>query len=647
MNQRQRHVLVVDDVADNRNLLQLMLADDFRVTVAEDGQEALDIIATDRPDLLLLDLMMPVLDGFGVLAYLQKHAAPFLPVIVLTASTERDSRLRALRAGAHEFLNKPVDDEELFARIAILMKLKEAREEVEAQAEKLQAQNDELRRLDVEARLNNIALRKAKQEAEAAARFKGMFLATMSHEIRTPLTAIIGFAETTQEPGRSPREVAEAQRIILRSGKHLLHIINDILDLSKVESGGLEIESISCNLFSLLGDVESIIGSHAREKGINFVLEPEFPLPATVTSDPTRIKQVLLNLCSNAIKFTEKGEVRLKVRCDRQKRKLYFTISDTGIGMTEEQIGKLFKPFSQADSSTTRRFGGTGLGLFISYKLAEALGGTISVTSEMGVGSRFMAEIATGPIDEVTWLDRIEQTLRSSGPMPGELIPDLQGGRVLLAEDTPANQRLISHYVRQTGATVAIVEDGAQAVEEALAGDYDLVLMDMQMPTMDGGEATTLLRKAGFDRPIVALTANVMKEDIAGYLRVGCTSCLAKPIDRQLFFAELAKHLSGLSASRAEPLDEDPVIRELAAQFVQEVPEAVCAIECAAGGADWNQVRSLAHRMRGTAGSLGFPELCDIAGLIEDSVRAQRLEDTQAAIKQLPIVAGKLATPSR
>ncbi|MDB5100273.1 MAG: chemotaxis protein CheY [Cyanobacteria bacterium RYN_339] len=607
--ERKPHLLVVDDVPDNLDLLVQMLADTHRVTTAVDGHAAIARIEADRPDLLLLDLMMPVMDGFGVLAYLQANPTPFLPVIVLTANTEHSERLRALRAGAHEFLTKPVDDEELSARIGTLLTLKAARDEVTAQ-------NDELRR--------------AKAVAEEAARFKGMFLATMSHEIRTPLTAIIGFAETLQEPGRTAREVAEAQRIILRSGKHLLHIINDILDMSKLEAGGVDVEQAPCSLFGLLGDVESIIGSNAREKGIAFVLEPCFPLPAHVTSDATRIKQILLNLCSNAIKFTHEGEVRLRVSCAGEV--LTFSVADTGIGMAPDQLERLFQPFTQADATTTRRYGGTGLGLYISRKLAEALGGSLTAASTPGVGSRFDAAISTGPLADVAWLDHQDHEPAVSRALAPEQIPDLAGARILLAEDTPANQRLIAHYVRQTGATVAVVEDGGQAVEEALGGDYDLVLMDMQMPVVDGLEATMLLRKIGFARPIIALTANVLKEDVAAYLRAGCTACLAKPIDRAQFFSQLAKHLGSLSPDRTALVDDEPLLRELAEQFATELPAAQAAIAAAAGSEDWPLVRSLAHKLRGTAGSLGFSDVYHIASRIEDALRADRPADALAAL---------------
>jgi hypothetical protein len=235
----------------------------------------------------------------------------------------------------------------------------------------------------------------------------------------------------------------------------------------------------------------------------------------------------------------------------------------------------------------------------------------------------------------VAWLSEPEDEAGPTRGLVPEQIPDLAGARVLLAEDTPANQRLIAHYVRQTGATVAVVEDGNQAVEEALGGDYDLVLMDMQMPTMDGLEATALLRKVGFARPIVALTANVLKEDVGAYLRAGCTACLAKPIDRATFFQELARHLGGLAPDRGAPVDDRPLMRELAAQFAAELPQELAAIAAAAGEEDWARVRALAHRLRGPAGSLGFPATYQAAARLEDALRADRLEDARSALAAL------------
>ena len=240
------------------------------------------------------------------------------------------------------------------------------------------------------------ALSVARDEAVAASRSKSSFLANMSHEIRTPLTSIIGFAELMQDPRVAKEEKVDAAKTIIRNGRHLLEVINDILDMSKIESNQLTLESIEVGLPKILSDIEALASSRAHEKGLVFTVERQLPLPATLRTDPVRLKQVLLNFCSNAIKFSQHGEVRLSVRFDDADRSLTFEVCDSGIGMSESELGRLFKPFVQADLSTTRKFGGTGLGLYISKQLADMLGGRIGVRSQVGKGSRFAITLPVG-----------------------------------------------------------------------------------------------------------------------------------------------------------------------------------------------------------------------------------------------------------
>ncbi|HED19431.1 MAG TPA: response regulator [Gammaproteobacteria bacterium] len=384
-------------------------------------------------------------------------------------------------------------------------------------------------------------LEQARSQAESASRMKSEFLATMSHEIRTPLTAIIGFGESMLDGGQTVEERREAVRIIICSGKHLSRLINDILDLSKIEANQITVESVALSPFDMLKEVDNLVSIQAAGKELDFKINYNWPLPGRIMSDPLRLKQVLLNVCSNAVKFTGQGSISVSVSCDAEAEQMQFVISDTGIGITPEQQTRLFMQFSQADVSTIRKYGGTGLGLYISRQLAEKLGGTLTVESKAGEGSHFTLAIATGPLEDVEWIeatDKVKEAETESGPIINQLT-----GHILLAEDTEFNQQLITHLIKRTGCAVTVVENGRQAVGKALSGDYDLLLMDMRMPVMDGLEATQKLREQGYSGPIVALTANAMTRDVEHYLAAGCDAFLAKPIERQQFYKVLDTYL--------------------------------------------------------------------------------------------------------
>jgi PAS domain S-box-containing protein len=389
--------------------------------------------------------------------------------------------------------------------------------------------------------LSNQALKEVNQLAEAATRAKSEFLANMSHEIRTPMTAIMGFADILLEGniGRATRQHVE---VIKRNGKHLLSIINDILDLSKVEAGKMQIEPTRCSPLDLLGDIVSLMRVRADEKHLTIETEVVYPMPETVLTDPLRLRQILVNLLGNAIKFTDEGSVRIQVRLvrDVDPPRLRIDVTDTGIGMNGEEVGRLFQAFSQVDSSATRKFGGSGMGLCISKRLAEALGGTIDVHSTPGQGSTFSVMIDPGSLNGVRMFqserDAQIRAAAISSPPDGDTIT--LHSRVLLAEDGPDNQRLVSMLLTKAGAKVVAVENGQLALEAAMASyeagePFDVILMDMQMPVMDGYTATRRLREWGYSHPIVALTAHAMYQDCHKCLDAGCDDYATKPIDRQ------------------------------------------------------------------------------------------------------------------
>ncbi|MFW5692944.1 MAG: PAS domain S-box protein, partial [Thermoguttaceae bacterium] len=409
----------------------------------------------------------------------------------------------------------------------------------------LQQANEELEQYVTALESANEALEEFIAMAESANRAKSEFLANMSHEIRTPMTAILGFAEMLLgEPGleRAPPERVDAIRTIQRNGQYLLNLINDILDLSKIEAGKLEVERAACCPAHVLAEVKDLMQVRADAKNLPLLLEYEGPIPESIESDPLRLRQILINLVGNAVKFTETGSVRMVARLVRRPGEpdlFQVDVVDTGIGLTPAQQARLFQPFSQADSSTTRKYGGTGLGLAISKRLAEMLGGGIVIDSEPGKGSTFRVTVAAGDLHDVEMAEPAEEAATPRSPPPSEPPSDSvpPGARILLAEDGPDNQRLLSFLLKKAGAEVTVVENGQLALDAALTADdagepFDLILMDMQMPVLDGYAATRQLRDLAHKGPIVALTAHAMADDRGKCLECGCNDYLSKPVDR-------------------------------------------------------------------------------------------------------------------
>jgi signal transduction histidine kinase/CheY-like chemotaxis protein/ABC-type phosphate/phosphonate transport system substrate-binding protein len=453
------------------------------------------------------------------------------------------------------------------------LELEAQTEEAQALAEQYKAANEaleektrllETQRAEIEEKNATLVIAKKEieekaRELEAVSQYKSEFLANVSHEIRTPMTVILGFAdvllgnlENTAEP-----ENVEAANTIKRNGKYLLRIINDILNLGKIDAGKLKVEHIFCSPCRIVSDVVSLMRVRALAKGLPLEVEYDGPIPELIRSDSTRLRQILINLMGNAVKFTEVGSVRLVTRLlDRRQDqpKIQFEIVDTGIGMTEEQIARLFQPFSQADSSTTRNFGGIGLGLTISKRLTNVLGGDIAVRSTPGQGSTFTVTIATGPLDGIRLLDNPTEVALSAKQAKKSTDSHARlDCRVLLAEDGPDNQRLISFVLEKAGAEVAVAENGQIALDLALAArneekPFDVILMDMQMPVLDGYDATRKLREAGYTDPIIAMTAHSMSGDREKCIAAGCDDYAAKPIDRKKLLSLIAQYAGSLAS---------------------------------------------------------------------------------------------------
>ncbi len=398
----------------------------------------------------------------------------------------------------------------------------------------------------MERQLEAEELKKSKETADAANQAKSSFLANMSHEIRTPLTSIIGYAESALDDDQTMEQRVAALQTIRESGDHLLNLINDILDFSKIEAGALDIEKTLIGPLHVVSEVESIVLGQAKKKNLDFSIDYSFPLPARIISDPLRLKQILLNVCSNAIKFTHAGAVRISVQYDSERDELRFVVRDTGIGMSPEHLQKIFKPFKQADASVSRRFGGTGLGLSLSMRLASLLDGYLDVTSEVGIGSEFtlsLYDVQSGiseraminSIDEVEYKKKLRQENTAAQQLTGE---------VLLVEDNAMIQQLIKTYLTKMGLKVALAENGVVAVNLAQQHRYDLIYMDMQMPVMSGIDAVKVLRENQYQGPIVMLTANATLTDRTLCKKAGSDDFLTKPINRQQLYETTKKYLT-------------------------------------------------------------------------------------------------------
>lgn len=505
--------------------------------------------------------------------------------------------------------------------------------------DELKRHRDNLEEL-VHERTEELAI--ARDQATQASKLKSAFLANMSHEIRTPLTSIIGFAETSLESDQTIEERQQAISTIVKSGKHLLQIINDILDLSKIEADKLEVENIEVSPFEILSEVRSLSAMQAKNKGLSFSIEYIFPLPAKIFSDPVRLRQILINLCSNAIKFTDTGYIKIVTAYDEKNHLMVFDVVDTGIGMTDEQILKIFDAFSQADSSTTRKYGGTGLGLSLSKMLTVLLGGSLSVSSQPGAGSCFSAKVFTGLISKTNYINS-ESEINKINELTTK--PDIKhglSGNILLAEDTPENQKLISLYIKKLGAHVTIANDGKEAVEIANCENFDLILMDMQMPVMDGIEAVKTLRENKNTTPIIALTANAMMQDRDRCLAAGCNDFLTKPIDRKKFENVLSQYLlpTAIDAMPITPIeslmkDEEPVIMELIQQFLQRLKTDIEMLKQKTEGGEWQDVKQITHNIKGGGGGFGYPILSEVAAKIQFQLAGENYSAVRSLVTEL------------
>lgn len=557
----KRHILVVDDSELQAKYLQHALEQkNYSVQLAYNAKEALNYLKDKTPDLIITDVVMPEMNGFELCRIIkQDPATAKIPVILLTALSEPEDIIAGLGAGADNFITKPYSNDFLFSRIEYCLINAEMRKNTKADmgievvfgGKRYQVNSDRIQILDLllstyestveknrelektvlELRKTQRELIKAKEYAEQTSKYKSEFLANISHEIRTPLNIIVGIADSMIESDNLTEEQKNNLTVLKNASNTLLNMLNDILDLSKIEAGKIELRLEPFDIAKLISEVTALFKDLAKSKGIELRFSMDTELPKILVGDPSKIKQVLINLISNAVKFTEQGSITIDVKRDKgqinsddKTLTVQFTVSDTGIGIPPDKLDHIFDAFVQADGSTTRRHGGTGLGLSISRGLVEIMGGILSVKSELGKGSSFNFSLPLKTEDAMTGV-KDKQDGGSFRPL-----------HILVVDDNELNQMVAARLLTKKGHNVSSAYTGQEAIDKIKVGKFDVVFMDVSMPEMDGFETTRRLREwesstGAKPTPIIAMTAHATKEDRDRCLDSGMDDYITKPID--------------------------------------------------------------------------------------------------------------------
>ncbi len=692
-NKISGRVLVCESLEERCSELSNSLADaGLDVVIAKGFEDGLFKARSTMPDVIIVGAEI---EGGGAITFIAHiktdRALEAIPCLVLCDEQSRTKvRSAAFSVGALGCVMYPLIREEVLSQVGVMVKLTQTLATMQENAVSLAVSNFELS----EARG---LLEQQTKELERSSAFKSEFLAKMSHELRTPLTGMLGFAHRVMDMYPDDPQHKDAVSTIMRNGDHLIELINDILDLSKIEAGKLDINLQPSSPVDLLQDVRALMLIRAEQKGLSLNIEAADDIPERIVTDSMRLKQILLNLVGNAIKFTQRGSVRVVVSCDREEETMQFQIIDTGMGMTPEAKERLFQAFVQGDTEVTRRFGGTGLGLTISLQLAEMLGGTISVDSILGMGSSFKVTIKTGALEGVPVVPPLEVAKPRENTVNSSNFEKIKlSGRILVAEDNPDSRRVLEHYLKRAGAELIFVDNGKDAIARALGDSPDVIMMDMEMPIMSGYDATKKLREQGYTKPIVAITANALGSEIKRCMDFGCSHAQPKPFNWPSLFALLNEFIGingnvdslnvtekvqpsfvktatkkGSSvSSMQEPIpqkiaeapvvssfdsaksdapqtdqdnkaliselfEEAPDLRPLIIEFVSGLEPYRLAIRNALKSKDWAGLKQTAHDLSGISGMYGYADTSEVA-------KKLRLVCMQKEVDEIRLLSGEL-----
>ncbi|HEY9644169.1 MAG TPA: response regulator [Coleofasciculaceae cyanobacterium] len=553
-------LLIIDDSPANLRVLSTTLIEQgYDVRCVKSGSMALIGIQASPPDLILLDIRMPVMDGYQVCQQLKTNVqTQHIPIIFLSALDDVLDKIKAFEVGGVDYITKPFQIEEVLARVERQLTIRRLQKQLTEQNQRLQQEILERKQIEEALRqeiythtLTEAALHNAKEVAEAANRAKSEFLSRMTHELRTPLNAILGFTEVMSHDKFLRQEHYNYLGIINRSGKHLLALINDVLEMSKIEAGRVKLQESSFNLHSMLNDLESLFRVRAATKQLTLVFQRTADVPQYLITDESKLRQVLLNLLDNAIKFTEQGKValRVSVKYEGQSRgedavtcpapcTLHFEVEDTGSGIAPEEMRNLFRPFVQTRSGQ-QLSDGTGLGLAISHTFVQLMGGALSSESVLGQGSRFYFDIQVTSAQGIT-ASKVCHHQRISG-----LAANQPSYRLLIVEDHWENGQLLMEMLRSVGFEVQVATNGQEGIAVWQQWQPHLIWMDMRMPIMDGYEATRQIKSTatGQATVIIAVTSSAFEEDRTAMLSIGCDDFISKPFQAEVIFAKLTEHL--------------------------------------------------------------------------------------------------------